>query len=99
MIEFAWKHDTEFKVGDLVKVSTSAIKLEDIGLDESYVGLTGVVRKTNDKVTIVDFGNNTRAFYNGMLIKDKYNDFPDVDDYSDEYVAAMNEAYGNIEQN
>lgn len=99
MIEFAWKQDNEFKVGDSVKVSTSAVKLDDIGLDESYIGLNGIVTRTNNKATVVNFGKDTRAFYNGMLIKNTYNDFPDVDDYSADYIKAMEEAYGDIEVN
>ena len=95
MIEFAWKQDDEFKVGDSVKVSTSAIKLEDIGLDESYIGLNGIVTRTNNKATVVNFGKDTRAFYNGMLIKiETYKDVLDIESYEgDDYVAAMNEAY------
>lgn len=94
MIEFSWKQDGEFKVGDSVKVSTSVVKLESIGLDESYIGLNGIVKKTNNSATVVNFGRDTRAFYNGMLIKNTYNDFPDTDEYDDCYIQAMNESYG-----
>lgn len=96
MVEFAWKQENEFKIGDSVKVSTSIVKLEDIGLDESYGGLNGIVTRTNDTATVVNFGCDTRAFYNSMLIKNTYNDFPDIEEYSDEYIDKLNEAYGNV---
>ena len=94
MIEFLWN---QFNVGQKVKVSTTSRELKDIALDETYMNAKGIVTRSNNKATVVNFGNNTRALHNNMLtrVEDTYNDMPDIEEYSDEYIDAMNAMYGN----
>lgn len=90
---FAWN---EFCIGNTVRVSTTNQQLEDIALDETYMDTEGIVTRSNSKATVVNFGKDTRALYNNMLVKVEhtYNDMPDIDTYSDEYINQMNAIYG-----
>lgn len=96
MIGFLWN---EYCIGSTVRVSTTPQQLDNIALDETYLDIEGIVKRSNDNVTIVDFGHDTRALYNNMLVKVEhtYNDMPDIDTYSDQFIEAMNAAYGNVE--
>lgn len=89
-----------FSIGDIVKVVANRSDLEEICAEEA-LNRHGVVCDTSDKGTNVNFGDNTLSFYNDMLEKVSFNDdivdYPDTDTYSDEYLDAMNEAYGEIE--
>ena len=96
MIGFSWN---EYCIGNTVRVSTTTKRLDDIALDETYMDTEGIVTRSNSNVTVVDFGHDTRALYNNMLVKVEhtYNDLPDINEYSDEFIEAMNIAYGDSE--
>lgn len=95
MEKFTWKQGNKFNIGDVVRVVANVSELGNIGLDESYSNINGIVMNSTNESTLVNFGIESMAFYNNMLVKiDTYNDFADPDEYDDSYVAAMDEAYG-----